>query len=66
MRKEFYKVFKELVAIKSDTGTVLEGMSRIIDYFSQNLECCGKYKLSKEYCFDRSVVWVLVMTLSYL
>ncbi|WDV45328.1 M20/M25/M40 family metallo-hydrolase [Clostridiaceae bacterium M8S5] len=68
MRKDIYKVFKELVAIKSDTGTVLERNVedyiyehiKNIDYFSQNPEYYGKYKLSKEDCFDRSVVWGLV------
>ncbi|WP_066502256.1 M20/M25/M40 family metallo-hydrolase [Abyssisolibacter fermentans] len=69
MKNDIYNIFKELVAIKSDTGTVLEKdvenyiytYIHNIDYFKQNPSYCGKFKLSvDEDYFDRAVIWGLV------
>ncbi len=64
---EIDKTFRELVAIKSDTGTVLEKDAEKyllewfqgLGYFKENPGNCGSYLLEED-LLKRSVVWGLV------
>ncbi|QZY56871.1 M20/M25/M40 family metallo-hydrolase [Crassaminicella profunda] len=67
LSKEINKIFTELVAIKSDTGTTLEkdiekylyNWFQGIDYFQLNPDKCGQYNLEEDH-LGRSIIWGLV------
>jgi len=67
LSKVIEKTFYELVAIKSDTNTILEkdvesylyNWLSNIEYFQMNTENYGRYKIQKD-SLERSIVWALL------
>ena len=65
-KQELEKLFYDLVAVKSDTGTVREQDAESfilnwlgeLDYFKANPELFGKYQLHND-PLDRSIIWGL-------